>query len=264
MPNDRTELAEAVVPAKKRRGRGPAKTFPLSSFEDTLVLAGAIHDHGVDGVLRRTTVFDRLGRSAESGPSRRLVTASARYGLTLGSYQAEQLRLTENGAKLLSPETPPRERKEIEFDLAIRQIDPFNAVYERLKDKRVPAQDVLVDQLTDVGPSDRQRCAAVFLENVRYLGLMKDVAGGERIITLEQSLEEASAGAPRGEATTGQQRVEEQGGPAGEQLPPAPAPSEPEVHIDINIRIDSSVSAEQIDQLFASMARHLYRREEKR
>jgi len=264
MPNDGTELTEAIVPARTRRGRGPTKTFPLSSFEDTLVLAGAIHDHGVDGVLRRTTVFDRMGRSADGGASRQLVIASARYGLTLGGYQAEVLRLTENGANLLSPETPPRERKEIEFALAIRQIDPFNAVYERLKDKRVPAQDVLVDLLTDVAPSDRQRCADVFLENVRYLGLVKEIAGGERIITLEQSLEEVSAGAPRREAATGQQRVEKPGAPAGEQIPPAPAPSEPKVHIDINIHIDSSVSAEQIDQLFASMARHLYRRGEQR
>ncbi len=264
MPNDRTELGEAVVPAKRRRGRGPTKTFPLSSFEDTLVLARAIYEHGVDGVLRRTTVFDRLGRSADGGTSRQLVTDSARYGLTAGSYQAEQLKLMENGAKLFSPETPPRERKEMEFDLAIRQIGPFNAVYERLKDKRVPAQDVLVDQLTDVGPSDRQRCAAVFLENVRYLGLVKERAGGERIITLEESLEEASAGAPRREAGAGQQRVEEQEGPAGERSPPGPAVTEPKVHIDMNIHIDSSVSAEQIDQLFASMARHLYRREEKR
>ena len=263
MPNERTEVAEAIVPAKGRRGRGPTKTFPLSSFEDTLVLARTIYDHGLDGVLRRTTVFDRLSRSPESSLSRRLVTDSARYGLTLGSYGAAQLKLTENGAKLLSSKTP-QERKEIEFDLAIRQIDPFNAVYERLKDKRVPAQDVLVDHLTDVPQSDRQSCAAVFLENVRYLGLVKEAAGGGRIITLEQSLEEASAGAPRREAATAQQRVEEQGGPAGEQLPPAPAPSEPKVHIDINIHIDSSVSAEQIDQLFASMARHLYRREEQR
>lgn len=38
----------------------------------------------------------------------------------------------------------------------------------------------------------------------------------------------------------------------------------PAVHIDINIHIDSSASPEQIDQLFASMARHLYRREEQR
>ncbi|MBI4200389.1 MAG: DUF5343 domain-containing protein [Chloroflexi bacterium] len=36
--------------------------------------------------------------------------------------------------------------------------------------------------------------------------------------------------------------------------------TEPTVHIDIQIHIDSSASPEQIDQIFASMARHLYHR----
>lgn len=44
---------------------------------------------------------------------------------------------------------------------------------------------------------------------------------------------------------------------------PAPAPSSsgvtaPGLHIDIQVHIDSKASAEQIDQIFASMARHLY------
>ena len=38
-------------------------------------------------------------------------------------------------------------------------------------------------------------------------------------------------------------------------------PNDPSVHIDIQIHIDSSATSEQIDQLFESMARHLYRRE---
>lgn len=39
-------------------------------------------------------------------------------------------------------------------------------------------------------------------------------------------------------------------------------PRGPELHIDIQIHISSEASAEQIDQIFASMARHLYTRSE--
>lgn len=35
----------------------------------------------------------------------------------------------------------------------------------------------------------------------------------------------------------------------------------PALHIDIQIHIDPTSSAEQIDQIFASMAKHLYRTE---
>ncbi|HWO72881.1 MAG TPA: hypothetical protein VNN21_04920 [Dehalococcoidia bacterium] len=261
MSDDSTEPV-APVASPKRRGRGPTKSFPLSSFEDALVLARAIHDHGVDGVLRRITVFDRLDRSPDSGSSRRLVTDAARYGLTLGSYRADQLRLTEEGRKLFSPEISTRERKETEFNLAIRQISSFNALYERLKDKRVPAQDVLVDQLADLPQSDRQRCATVFLQNLRYLGLLKEVAGADRIITIEHALDELPAEARPAAVSRAEPPLAAEAEP--DQAVTGGMPAEPKVHIDINIHIDSSVSAEQVDQLFASMARHLYGREEQR
>ena len=35
-------------------------------------------------------------------------------------------------------------------------------------------------------------------------------------------------------------------------------PKRPALHIDIQVHIDPTSSAEQIDQIFASMARHLY------
>lgn len=41
-----------------------------------------------------------------------------------------------------------------------------------------------------------------------------------------------------------------------------PANNYPDVHIDVQIHIDSTASPEQIDQVFASMARHLYQRDE--
>jgi len=47
-----------------------------------------------------------------------------------------------------------------------------------------------------------------------------------------------------------------------ELKPPTPrGGQEPTVHLDIQIHIDPAASPEQIDQIFASMARHLYRKE---
>lgn len=46
--------------------------------------------------------------------------------------------------------------------------------------------------------------------------------------------------------------------PGGEAAPPPRAPSKPDVRLDIQIHIPATASAEQIDQIFASMAKHLY------
>jgi hypothetical protein len=41
--------------------------------------------------------------------------------------------------------------------------------------------------------------------------------------------------------------------------PPAPVSSGPALHIDIQIHISSDATAQQVDQIFASMAKHLYK-----
>lgn len=53
------------------------------------------------------------------------------------------------------------------------------------------------------------------------------------------------------------------GGSRGESLshqslPPAPPASSPALHIDVQIHIAADASPDQIDQIFASMAKHLY------
>ena len=76
----------------------------------------------------------------------------------------------------------------------------------------------------------------------------------------------------RGERVTAQERPtrarQEPAAPPladtnGRRQPP-PAPDTPSVHIDIQVHIDPAATAEQIDQIFASMAKHLYARDEQR
>lgn len=47
-------------------------------------------------------------------------------------------------------------------------------------------------------------------------------------------------------------------GPSNKVVPPTHHPMHPALHIDIQIHISSDATAQQIDQIFASMAKHLY------
>lgn len=213
----------------------------------------------MNGQLRRTTLFDKLKpkRVPDSGPSRQLVIDSGKYGLTNGGYKAEYLRLTDEGIQIVDRETPSLEHTRVRFELAVKRIEPFNLLYEQLKDKRVPAIDVLTDALASIPQQDRRLCASIFLKNIRDLGLVREVSGAERIITVEQALEELPVEVP-GAAPS---RELEKAAEAPRGATPSHTFTEPQVHIDINIHIDSSASPEQIDQVFASMARHLYPRQ---
>ena len=249
----------------KRRRR--SKPFPSMKFEESLLLPEAIMEHGVSGEIRRLTLFGKLDRSPDSGPSRNLVTNSSKYGLTSGSYRATSLSVTDKGRIALAVEQSPREAIDTQFQLAIGQFEPFNNLYEKLKDQRIPTDEVLKDELGNVGfnDSDRSKAAEIFTANLRFLGLVHNISGSDYVRTIEQVLEEKPEKSTRA--------AEDSLKPDSTDLPDAsvkpaednkkdtPRPNLPELHVDIQIHIDSTASPEQIDQIFSSMARHLYGRE---
>src|SRR5262249_15304359 len=114
--------------AKKRlnaKGGDKARTsrpFPASTFEEALEIADGIQKYAAGQRIRRLTLFDKLGKSPESGPSRQLITNSAKYGLTTGSYKAEYIELTSDGRVASSPDANPQDRLSARFKLAIGQI----------------------------------------------------------------------------------------------------------------------------------------------
>lgn len=121
-----------------------------------------------------------------------MVINANKYGLTTGSYAAEHLELTQDGKVATSGETSPKERLTAQFKLAIEEIAPFKALYERLKGNRLPAASVLEDLTKENGvpDEDAKECAEIFIVNAKYLGILKPISGAERIIPIEQVLEE--------------------------------------------------------------------------
>ena len=242
------------------RKRGP-KIFPVHTLEEVLPLAKTILKEGISGQLERVTAFNRLNRSPDSGSSRQMVTASRRYGLTTGGTKADTLTLTDTGMKIVEGPGVGSDQQSV-FDCAIGKFSPFQQLYEKLKDQRVPASDVLMNEMQRLGvdPSDCELAVNVFLANVRFAGLIQEVSGTEHIFSIEQALEEVENFAENESLST------EAPLPAQEAMT-ATSPAKlqetsgPSLHIDVQIHIDSTASSDQIDQIFASMAKHLYGKE---
>lgn len=256
----------------ERRSRGPSKVFPSVPFEEVLLLPRSILEHGIDGRIQRLTLFGRLGRSPTSGPTRRLITNSGKYGLTTGSYAAASLSVTDNGRTALDDQSIPQARAR-QFQLAIQQFPSFNTLYEKLKEKRLPDAAVLRDELGHAGvPSPDQKTAAeVFTANARFLGLIHDINGADYVRALDEEPGPLPPLASDSNAQSPSNSTPPTPQPTGTSARPVADPAvtvaaiaaatEPSVHIDIQIHIDSNATPDQIDQIFASMARHLYSRE---
>ncbi len=249
---------QQTTPASSTRRRGP-KPFPVLKLEEVLPLAKTIHNEGVSGQLRRLTLFDRLNRSPDSSLSRQMVISSNRYGLTTGGAQAETITLTDTGRAIVTESSNFRNVQKSKFDCAIGGIPPFQQLYDKLKNQRVPGSDVLVTELQELGvaSSDCKLASDVFLANARFIGLIQEVSGSERIIPIEQVLEEAGNVV---ESETLNTKVSLPSDDASKVTPPEERneTSGPSLHIDVQVHIDSSATTDQIDQIFASMAKHLY------
>ena len=186
--------------AAKKRTR-TTRPFPACSFEDAAVLPQEIQRlAGGQARIRRLTLFEQLNRSPDSGLARQQIVNSNRYGLTQGSYKAEFLELTTKGALATNPDAPPRERTRARFELAIADIEPFNALYEALRANKLPAQQVMRDQLTtDNGHrlSDdlAKEAVELFILNAKHIGILRPVSGTERVLSIEHVLDEQPAGA---------------------------------------------------------------------
>ena len=184
-----TSVEKEPTRKKRRRRQLP---FPATEFEEALLLPKAIHEHGVGGKIRRLTLFDKLNRSPSSGPSRGLVTNASRYGLTSGSYGATSLAITDSGQIALAVEQSPYKAIETQFQLAIEQFAPFKNLYQKLKDRRVPDDQVLRDEFASLGieESDRDRAVEIFTANLRFLRLIHKISGIDYVRSIEQVLEQ--------------------------------------------------------------------------
>jgi hypothetical protein len=182
-----------------------SRSFPAAPFEEALELPLAIQKIGGGEKVRRLTLFEQLDKSPESGPSRMMITNSSRYGLTTGSYKAEWLELTAKGKVATSSDVSAREQLRARFDLAIEGVPPFKTLYERFKDHRVPTHAVMRDALAEEGydEGELQECVETFIVNAKFLGLLRTTAGSERLVSIDQLIDELPARSPRQPVTVG-------------------------------------------------------------
>ena len=241
---------------------------PVIKFEDALMLATTIVEVAVDNQMRRLTLFERLDRSPSSGASRQLITSSSRYGLTSGGYNAEFITVTDDGKEIAGQEPLTGSTLTTAFDCAIGQFDIFDQLYEKLKNRRLPAEDLLQDQFRqmELEPADCNVATEVFVANAKYIGIIRVVSGTEQVVPIEHVIEESKG---VDDSDDGRINVSPANDSANEgqdqsvgSIPTTSlALNGPSIHIDVQIHIDSNATPEQIDRIFASMARYLYARE---
>ncbi len=186
------ELTIKNEPKKSRR----CPNYPSRTFEDALQIAEGIWECASGQKVRRLTLFDHLGKSPDSGNSRTLVTASSKYGITIGGYQAEHIELTELGGTASNPDSSELEKVRTRFELAINSNEYFKRLYEAFKGNKMPSAKVLEDTAKELGidSNEAKGCVETFISNAKFLGLIQVLAGAQRLLSIDHLVEEMSKG----------------------------------------------------------------------
>lgn len=188
-------MGKKPATTKKTRAR-KNKTFPTMPLKEALVIAKTIEAEASGTPMKRLTLFDTLGKSPDSGPSRALITASSKYGLTNGSYKADDISLTDLGKKIVSESSSPRERTRAMWSAGIDRIEPFSAIHSKFVNNKLPSESVLRDFLkdeADVDENDVQECIDTFIVNAKDSGILREMSGAERLLPVDHVVDELPA-----------------------------------------------------------------------
>lgn len=194
-PKQRSKKKRPIARKESAKRTRTPRIYPALSFEASLGLAEAIHTHASGERVARLTLLKQMNLSPTSSSMQILITSSSKYGLTTGSYAAEHLELTPLGRIASDKASAPREKTQARFDLGIKNIKPFEVLYERYRGKKLPSHDVMRDTLREakLEIGDEKECIDTFIVNAKFLGLLQTIAGSETLVPIETLLEQLPA-----------------------------------------------------------------------
>ncbi len=255
------------------KGKASRGIFQRVSLRKTLELPQAIYSLGDGAPVRRRSVFEKLGRSADSGTSRTLVTTSGGYGLTKGAYNAEHLALTELGKEIVSTSDDALGIKLAHDVLFSNTL--FAAFVTRFNDKAINNDEIGIDYLRadhKMSEDDAKGALSVFKENLHDYGLTKDFSGKTIVLSRQAAVEEFLKTHPHTVTASDSQQSDEplqaptdvvkivETGKSGLAASSTQDISSSAPILNLKLRLPDNASPETYDAIFASMAKHLFGR----
>lgn len=199
--NKRSKKKTAKKPAAKKTttnagnvGRRPGrKPYPVMTFEEVLKIGAGIMEKASGEPVKRTTLLSELDLT-DNNNTRNMITTSGKYGITSGSHAAEKLSLTEAGKAAVDPAKSEAARRRARFQLGIESVEAFKKLYEKYKGKKIPSLQVMEDDLDDLNHGDRAHCVEIFIQNAKFIGLLKPKEGAEFLYRVDDAVAHAGAG----------------------------------------------------------------------
>src|ERR1700733_324726 len=153
-----------------RRGRG-SRLFPQNTLEEALKVPLAIKEKNGGEPFASEEVAKACSMGLKTSAFFYLTASAQAYGLTQGTRNTEEIKLTDLGREIVYPESAEEQRKK-KID-AFFSVPLFKQVYDHYKGGRLPEMDFLSSRLTKLNvPEDQHESFAdLFKKNYHDLKL---------------------------------------------------------------------------------------------
>jgi hypothetical protein len=175
-------MSEKTKLEKDEKRKYATTAYPKNSLMDALRIAQAIKDHSAGKPYDRLDLAKALGASPASSSFRTLITSSARYGLTIGSYMAKEIALTHLGNTIMYPKDP--QEKADGLKKALFNIDLFKRFFSDYDNNKLPDVEYLVNTLNrtyGIPTEDCKDCYKMIVKNAEELKILDDFSGAKWI-----------------------------------------------------------------------------------
>ncbi|MFZ2253290.1 MAG: TIR domain-containing protein [Minisyncoccia bacterium] len=172
------EKKVTVAPKKEKRERISQSDIPLYSLEESLRVAKVINDDYGGDATAPHRVAEALALSPTSSGWRMLAGSSVAYGLTDGGYNADTIKLTELGKRIVAPLDEGQDiALKVDAALKPRIAKVFFEKYNRSK---FPREEIGRNVLVDNGvPPERANDVLKNLKaNGEYVGIITESKTG--------------------------------------------------------------------------------------
>ncbi|MDT4955696.1 MAG: hypothetical protein QOJ02_3834 [Acidobacteriota bacterium] len=227
-------MAKAQEPSKASR-----RNFPHHTLEEALTVPQKIYDEMAGKPFKRLLLADALGIKPSSSNFRDLLSSSIKYGLTEGSKNVNEIKLTELGLAAVQTQDASKRREAIRKAAFTPEV--FKKFYEDYSDRKLPSPEMMGKILNaeyGVPKELTADCARILIENGRLTGIIRDIGGSPHVLIDNDfdvsASEEEETSKPEGQEIIEDNESKEESSqtelvPIRSQQPTPSQPSQPQV-----------------------------------
>jgi len=239
----------------------PKSYYPPEPLKKALIIPKAIFEKNAGKPIFRVTLAEELKFKSEARTFRDLITASAGYGLTSGSYISEKIVLEPTGSDLALGKTEAAYTALFSLEVFKKFYDNFGSGGSRGIPSEKAARDFLQSEC-GVPEGQSKGVLENIIQDAKDWMLIQNIAGGDKFVPVDLARERAGALQESIAEESTPEITDHKKAPVQKtyQEPTRIKPSldvSPRLQLNIEIHIAAETSDEKIETIFKNMRKYL-------